>query len=153
MSLGSGFLRVIRSRLLPWLVGICLPPFAALCVLLAAGGVAPLAGQVEYRWPLSPGEERDAAPGDEDVVALLGDGDLRDQARNLAMTTPAAELWDAFHVAAGLPGWADGACAAVEREIAAGQLGDATSEWIAGAFGTARPLMATALRDQDAGPA
>jgi hypothetical protein len=134
--------------------GIDMGTIGALARAMApAGGVAPLAGQVEYRWPLSPGEERDAAPDDEDLVTLLGDGDLRDQARNLAMTTPAAELRDAFQVAARLPGWADGACAAVERELAAGQFGDATREWIAGAFGTARLLMAMALRDQEAGPA
>ena len=121
--------------------------------LAPAGGVAPLAGQVEYRWPISPDEERSSAPDDEDLLALLGGGDLRDQARNLAMTTPAAELLDAFQLAAGRPGWADGACAAVEREIAAGQLGDATREWITSAFGFNRLLMAEALRGQDAGPA
>jgi hypothetical protein len=115
--------------------------------------VAPLAGQVEYRWPASPREERDSAPHDEDLLTLLGGGDLRDQARNLAMTTPAAELLDALQLAAGLPGWADGACTAVEREIAAGQLGDAAKEWITSAFGLTRLLMAMALRGQDAGPA
>ena len=85
-------------------------------------------------------------PDDEDLLALLGGGDLRDQARNLAMTTPASELLNAFQLAAGLPGWADGACAAVEREIAAGQLGDATREWITSAFRINRLLMAEALR-------
>ena len=53
-----------------------------------AGGVAPIAGQIEYRWPISPAEERDSAPDDEDLLALLGTGDLRDQARKLAMTDP-----------------------------------------------------------------
>ena len=37
------------------------------------GGVAPIAGQVEYRWPISPGEERDSAPDDDEMLALLGD--------------------------------------------------------------------------------
>jgi len=134
--------------------GIDMGTIGALARAMApADGVAPLAGQVEYRWPLSPGGERDAAPDDEDLVALLGDGDLRHQARNLAMTTPAAELRDAFQVAAGMPGWADGTCAAVEREIADGQLGGATREWIASGFGPARLLMAMSLRDRDAGPA
>jgi hypothetical protein len=73
-----------------------------------AGGVAPIAGQIEYRWPISPREERDAAPDDEDLLALLGTGDLRDQARNLAMTTPAADLRDAYRVAAAMTAWAEG---------------------------------------------
>ena len=95
-----------------------------------AGGVAPIAGQIEYRWPISPDEERDTAPDDEDLLAVLGTGDLRDQARNLAMTTPAAELRDAYQVAAAMTAWADDACSAVEREIADGKLGDAVTEWV-----------------------
>jgi hypothetical protein len=69
------------------------------------------------------------------------------------MTTPADELRDAFQLATGLPGWADGTCAAVEREIAAGQRGEAVKEWITSAFGVTRLLMAVALRGKDAGPA
>ena len=70
------------------------------------------------------------------------------------MTTPTAELRDAFPLAAGLPGWADGTCAAVEQEIASGQLGEAAKEWIISAFGVlTRLLLAMALPDQDAGPA
>jgi hypothetical protein len=117
------------------------------------GGVAPIAGQVEYRWPISPGEERDNAPGDEDLLALLGTGDLRDHARTLAMTTPAAELQDAYQVAAAMTAWADSACAAVEREIADGQPGDAVTEWVTTALGPTRLMMTVALRDRDAGPA
>ena len=64
-----------------------------------AGGVAPIAGQIEYRWPVSPAEERDNAPDGEDLLALLGTGDLRDHARDLAMAVPAAELRDAYQVA------------------------------------------------------
>lgn len=118
-----------------------------------AGGVAPIAGQVEYRWPISPAEERDDAPGDEDLLALFGTGDLRDRAQALAMTTPAAELRDAYQVAAAMTAWADGACTAIEREIADGQPGDAVTEWVTTALGPARMVMAVALRDQDAGPA
>jgi hypothetical protein len=117
------------------------------------GGVAPIAGQVEYRWPISPGEERDNAPGDEDLLALLGTGDLRDHGRALAMTTPAAELQDAYQVAAAMTAWADSACAAVEREIAAGQPGDAVTQWVTTALGPTRLMMTVALRDRDAGPA
>ena len=118
-----------------------------------AGGAAPLAGQIEYGWPISRGEEPGGLPDDENLLTLLGGRDMRDQARDLAMTVPAAELRDAFKVAAGLPGWADGICAAAEREIAAGKLGEATKEWIASTFGLTRLLMAAALRDQNAGPA
>ncbi len=121
--------------------------------LAPAGGVAPLAGQVEYRWPISRGEEPVGLPGDDDLLALLGGGDLRDQARDLAMTTSAAELLGAFRLAAGLPAWADGTCAAVERELAAGQLGDACREWATSAFGLTRLLLAMTLRGRDASPA
>jgi hypothetical protein len=134
--------------------GIDMGTIGALARAMApAGGVAPLAGQVEYRWPISPDDERDAAPDDDDLLALLGSGDLRDQARDLAMTTPPAELRDAFQLATGLPGWADSACAAVEREIVAGQPGEASREWITSAFGVTRLLVAMALRGRDAGPA
>jgi hypothetical protein len=97
--------------------GITMGTIGALARTLApAGGVAPLAGQVEYRWPVSRGEEPSGLPDDDDVLlVLLGGGDLRDQARDLAMTVPAAELRDAFVLAAGLPEWAGGTCAAVER--------------------------------------
>jgi hypothetical protein len=50
-------------------------------------------------------------------------------------------------VAAGVTTWADGACSAVEREIAEGHPGDAVSEWVTTAFGPARLMMAVALRD------
>jgi hypothetical protein len=129
---------------------------AVVRALAPAGGIAPLAGQIEYRWPISRGEEPSGLPDDDEVLATLldGGGDLRGQARDLAMATPAAELLDAFRLAAGLPGWADRTCAAVEREIAAGQLGEASREWVTSALGgLPRLLLGTALRDRDAGPA
>lgn len=133
--------------------GIDMGTIGALARTMAPfGGVAPLAGQVEYRWPISRGEEPDLLE-DEDLLTLLGGRDLRHQARDLAMTAPATELRDAFQLAAGLPEWADSICAAVEGEITAGILGEATKEWITSAFGLTRILMATALREQNAGPA
>jgi hypothetical protein len=135
--------------------GIDMGTIGALARTLApVGGVAPLAGQIEYRWPISRGEEPSGLPDDETLLGgLLGGGDWRDQARDLAMTTPTAELRDAFTLAAWLPGWAVGTCAAVEQEIVSGQLGEATKEWIMSAFGVlTRLLLAMALRDQDAGP-
>ena len=135
--------------------GITMGTIGALARALApAGGVAPLAGQVEYRWPISRREEPGGLPDDDDVLlTLLGGGDLRDQARDLAMTVPATELRDAFGLAAGLPEWADSTCAAVEREIADGRLGEAVKEWITSSFGLTRLLLVMALRDRDAGPA
>jgi hypothetical protein len=42
----------------------------------------------------------------------------------------------------------------VEREIAAGQFGDASGEWVTSALGgLPRLLLSGALRDRDAGPA
>jgi hypothetical protein len=116
------------------------------------GGAAPIAGQVEYRWPIGRGNEPAGLPDDEDLLTLLGAGDLRDKLRGLAMTTPAAELREAFQLARDLPGWADGICAAVEQELAAGQIGMAVREWIMGASGVPRLLIAAGLRDQRAGP-
>jgi hypothetical protein len=118
-----------------------------------AGGIAPIAGQIEYRWPISPAEERDNAPDDEDLLDLLGTGDLRDHGRNLAMTTPAAELRDAYRTAGAMTAWADGACTAVEQEIADGRPGDAVTQWVTTAFGPSRLMMALALRNPDVGPA
>jgi hypothetical protein len=72
------------------------------------------------------------------------------------MTTPAAEMQDAFDLAAGLPGWADSTCAAVEREIAAGKLSGAAKEWAVSSAlggGLARLLLTMTLRDKNAGPA
>lgn len=126
---------------------------ALMRTLAPADGAAPLAGQVEYRWPISPVEERDSAADDEVLLALFGGGNLRDQARDLAMTVPVAELRDAFQLAAGLPEWAGSVCAVVERAIAAGQVADAAKEWITSAFGLTRLLMATVLRDKNASPA
>jgi hypothetical protein len=135
--------------------GITMGTIGALLRALApAGGVAPLAGQVEYRWPISRSEEPRGLPDDDDVLlAMLGGGDLRDQVRGLAMTVPRAELRDAFGLAAGLPEWADSTCAAVEREIADGRLGEAVKEWITSSLGLTRLLLVVALRDRDVGPA
>lgn len=118
-----------------------------------AGGVAPIAGQVEYRWPVSPAEERDNAPDDEALLALLATGDLRDLARDLAMAVPAAELRDSYLVATAMGAWANDACAGVEQEIASGQIGEAVRQWVTAAFGPARMMMAVALREHNAGPA
>lgn len=129
---------------------------AVVRALAPAGGIAPLAGQVEYRWPIGRGKEPSGLPDDDELLAALldGGGDMRDQARDLAMATPAAELLDAFRLAAWLPGWADRTCAAVEREIAAGQLGEASREWVTSALGgLPRLLLGGALRDRDAGQA
>ena len=48
--------------------------------------------------------------------------------------------------------WADRACAAVEREIADGQPGDAVTGWVTTALGPARLMMAVALQGQGRGP-
>jgi hypothetical protein len=120
--------------------------------MASSEGVAPFAGQVEYRWPISPREERDAAPDDDDVLALLDNGDLRDQERELASTTPIAELRDAFQLAKRLHNWAENACAAVEREIAAGRPGEAAREWITSTFGVTRVLLVMAMHDKDPRP-
>lgn len=122
--------------------------------LAPANGVAPLAGQIEYGWSISRGEELSGLPDEENVLSgLFGADDLRYQARDLAMTTPAADLLDAFHLAAVLPEWADGICAAAEQEIATGKLGEAAKEWITSTFGLTRLMLVMTLRDHGKGPA
>jgi hypothetical protein len=121
--------------------------------IMAPGGVSPIAGQVEYGWPASPAEERDSAPDDDEVLGLLGDGDMRDYTRELIAAAPAAELLDAYRTAEAMAAWADSACSAVEREIADGKPGDAIREWVMASLGTARLIMAIALQHEDAGPA
>jgi hypothetical protein len=115
-----------------------------------AGAAAPLAGQVEFRWPDS--HDHDVPDDDEVLGLLLGNRDLRDQTRDVAMTASAAELREAFQLAAQLPVWADGLCSSVEREIAAGRLGDAAQDWVMGAFGLTRVMLTSALQ-QHPGPA
>jgi hypothetical protein len=77
-------------------------------------------------------------------------GEQENLFRTLAMTTPAAELRDAYQVAAAMTDWADDACTAVEREIASGKPGDAVTKWVMTVFGPARLMMAVMLRDKDA---
>jgi hypothetical protein len=119
--------------------------------IMAPGGVAPIAGQVEYRWPASPAEERASAPDDDEILGLLGDGDVRDHARDLIAAAATAELLDAYQTAEAMAAWADGACSAVEQEIAEGKPGAAAREWLTASLGTARLIMAIALPREDAG--
>jgi len=116
------------------------------------GGAAPLAGQIEYRWPISGGTEPDGLPGDDDVLSFLEQRDLRQQLAEIAASAPLAELRDGFTVAASMPDWAAGMCQAVEDEISAGQLGPAVREWASSAVGASRLLMTTALRSTDDSP-
>jgi hypothetical protein len=124
--------------------------------LAPVGGVAPLAGQIEYGLPIGRGDGPSGLPDDSEVLqSLLTGGDWRDQARDLAITTPTAEMLDAYKLAAGLPGWAEETCAAVEREIGAGELGEAAKEWALSAAlggGLTRLLLTVALRDKTTGP-
>jgi hypothetical protein len=54
------------------------------------------------------------------------------------MTVPAAELREALQLPVQVPAWAGSLCSSVEEEIASGQLGDATQDWVLGAFGPTR---------------
>ncbi len=121
--------------------------------LAPAGGAAPLAGQIEYRWPVSRGREPPGLPDDEDIISQLHNHDLRQQMTGLAARTPLAELRDAFTLAASLPGWATGMCAAVEAEIRTGELGPAAQEWVISSAGLTRLVLTFALRDAKPGPA
>jgi hypothetical protein len=121
-------------------------------ILGPAGGAAPFAGQIEYRWPIGDDEVTDY-PFNEDGELALAGGGVREQMTGLAIGTPMNELLEAFTIAAGMPDWASGMCDAVEQEIAAGQPGEAVKEWVMSAMGLTRLLMTVALRDGDGGPA
>jgi hypothetical protein len=121
--------------------------------LAPAGGAAALAGQIEYRWPVSRGREPPGLPDDEDIISQLHNHDLRQQMTGLAARTPLAELRDAFTLAASLPGWATGMCAAVEAEIRTGERGPAAQEWVISSAGLTRLVLTFALRDAKPGPA
>jgi len=109
------------------------------------GGAAPLAGQVEYRWP---GNEDQADPHltDDGGLDFLPEGDLRVYLRDLATTTPMGELLEAWRAAVQAVTWANDLCGVVEREIAAREPGEAMKEWFLGAFGPPRLMLITALR-------
>lgn len=70
----------------------------------------------------------------------------------LAALTSLAELQDAYSLAASLPGWALGMCAAVEAEIRLGELGPAAREWVIRSAGLTRLVLSIALRDARPSP-
>jgi len=109
------------------------------------GGAAPLAGQVEYRWPGNH-EQADPHLTDNGGLDFLPEGDLRVYLRDLAATTAMKELLEAWRAAAQAGTWANDLCDAVEREIAAREPGEAMKEWFLGAFGPPRLMIITALR-------
>jgi hypothetical protein len=133
--------------------GIDMGTIGALARIAApADGAAPLAGQIEYRWPISVGSEPAGLPGDEDVLSLIEHRDLRQQLAELAASAPLTELADGFTVAAYLPQWATGMCLAVEDEINAGRPGPAARDWAISAVGASRMLMTVTLRSQRDSP-
>jgi hypothetical protein len=121
--------------------------------LLPAGVAAPLAGQVEYRWPITEEPSDDPLNTEEGLRALVPDGDLRVFLTELASTTPLAELRDAWRVHVECMTWSQDLCTAVEQELAAHVRGPATQEWITSTFGLGRLILTIALRDPQPGPA
>ncbi len=113
---------------------------------------APVAALMEYGWP---GNEEEAGRllNEDGGLGFLPTGDQRQHLRDLATMTPVDELFEAWQMAAQMPRWATNLCDAVEREIDAGQPGNATTEWWFGALGMPRPLLIMALRDRKARPA
>lgn len=128
--------------------GIDMATLGSLARALApAGAAAPLAGQVEYRWPDDADHVDDRLNSAEGLRAILPDGDLREYFRHLALTTPLHELRQTWLLAADTPTWAERLAAAVEQELAEHRHGPATQEWIFTALGTGRLLLANALRE------
>lgn len=89
-----------------------------------------------------------------DLAERLGNGhDVEVLLAGPAMSVPAAELRGRPPGGRGDERLGRGRVRAVEQGIEDGQPGDGVKEWVTAAFGTARLIMAVALRDQDAGAA
>lgn len=115
--------------------------------LLPPGAAAPLAGQVEYGWPISDHTLNDPQLDKADQRGALPEGDLREFARQLALVTPVPDLRDAWRVAMTVTEWAQNLCAAVEQELAEHVRGAASDEWITTVVGLGRLVLILALRE------
>lgn len=114
--------------------------------LLPAGAVSPVASWLEY--PDGPGRDP-AEINDGAGLNLLPTGDLREDLLRVIDEAEPDQLRAAWRATAEMREWALAQCAAVEAELDAGALGDATKAWTTGAtLGLRRLLLRQALRDR-----
>jgi hypothetical protein len=114
---------------------------------------APFAADMERQWPDNEAE-RAVLLNDSGGLALFPEGDIRDLLTNGLGDVAVWELLSGWRTAGQLSQWSTDLCTAVESELAAGELGPASIEWVTGAVaGTGRMLLTIGLRDSDARPA
>jgi hypothetical protein len=118
-----------------------------------AGAAAPIASMMEQSWQHNP-DAADRLLNPDGGLGYLPASDLRDQLKTLADTLPADELRAGWNASLQLRQWACDLCDAVEHDISAGQVSDASKEWMIGVFfGIGRVLLTLGLRDRRSGPA
>lgn len=114
---------------------------------------APFAADMEQQWPDNE-SERAALLNDSGGLTLFPEGDIRDLLTHSLGTLTLPELHSGWRTAEQLSQWSTDLCTTVEAELAAGDLGLASIEWMTGAVaGTGRMLLTVGLRDSDARPA
>ncbi|MGQ4465309.1 hypothetical protein ACN6LC_004710 [Streptomyces violaceoruber] len=85
---------------------------------------------------------------DDGSLTFIPDGDARDLLRALADTASLEDLAAGWHTAAQVREWALDLCQRVERELDAGQLGEAVEEWLHGRLLPAGVSVTETLRDR-----
>jgi hypothetical protein len=114
---------------------------------------APFAAEMERHWPDNEAE-RAVLLNDSGGLTQFPEGDIRDLLTSRLDTLTLGELRSGWRAAAQLSQWCTELCTTVEAEIAAGDPGPASLEWITGAIaGTGRMLLTVGLRDSGARPA
>ncbi|MFJ8212088.1 hypothetical protein [Streptomyces sp. NPDC096033] len=95
----------------------------------------------------------DAVLTDDNQLALDPVRDARDHLRDLAATTPLQDLARAWKTTEGVRQWALDLCGRIEEELAAGQLGEASLEWMNGRYAMAGLAVLSPLKERDRPPA
>ncbi|MEV0811113.1 hypothetical protein [Micromonospora sp. NPDC050200] len=128
----------------PELTGPAMAPHVR--ALLPVGAVSPVASWLEY--PDEPGRDP-AEINDGAGLSLLPIGDVREDLLRVIDEAEPHQLRAAWRAAAEMREWALEHCGAVEAELDAGELGDATLAWMMGAIlGLPRLLVRQALLDR-----
>ncbi|MEU8812575.1 hypothetical protein ACN6K5_001571 [Streptomyces violaceoruber] len=85
---------------------------------------------------------------DDGSLTFIPDGDARDLLRALAGTASLEDLAAGWRTAAQVRGWALDLCQRAERELDAGQLGEAVEEWLHGRLLPSGVSVTETLRDR-----
>lgn len=112
--------------------------------LLPTGAASPAASWLER--PDGPGRDP-AEISDETGLSLLPAGDVREDLLRVIDEAQPDQLRAAWRASAEIRPWALARCRAVETELDAGTLGEATQVWMTDALGMNRLLVRQGLRD------